>query len=85
MVTSSKGNVNQATTNRIEHHLHVASAALDHLVRKYSQRMTPMRRFLEKNGTGTNLCFIERRITSVLTYIGGTKLICMKIVKLVLM
>ena len=64
MVTNSKGNVNQATMNRIEHHLHVVSAVLDHHVLKYSQHMMPMKRFQEKNGTGTSPYLIESRLTS---------------------
>ena len=55
MVTKSKVNVNQATMNRIEHHLHVASVVLEHRVLKYSLHMMPMIIFQEKNGTGTSL------------------------------
>ena len=55
MVTKSKVNVNQATMNRIELHLHVASVVPEHPVPKYSLHMMPMKIFREKNGTGTSL------------------------------
>ena len=55
MAIRSKVNVNQATMNRIEHHLHVASVVLEHLVPKYSLHMMRMKIFQEKNGTGTSL------------------------------
>ena len=59
MVTSSKVNVNQATMNRIERHLHVVSAVPEHPVLRYSQHMMPMKMFREKNGTGTSPCSIN--------------------------
>ena len=59
MVTSSKVNVNQATTNHIEHHLHVANAVPEHPVLKYSQHMMLMKMFQEKNGIGTSPCSIN--------------------------
>ena len=55
MVIRSKVNVNQATMNRIELHLHVGSAVPEHPVPKYSLHMMPMKIFQEKNGTGTSL------------------------------
>ena len=64
MVIRSKVNVNQATMNRIERHLHVASAVPEHPVLKYSQHMMLMKMFQEKNGIGTSPCSINIEASS---------------------